>query len=147
MVSISGRTLLKCSARVEGNFWDRESIQLCEKDSWGLIQDHFIELPQLFFDMHSLEELVTLFESWSNINDTVNLQLSGCEDQNIRLVIGRRDDLITGEHKPAFTFICEMSRINVEIYYVIDSSCISLAREQLIYCLNCKPPFFSATLN
>ena len=135
-ITINGRAILRCKVIIKGNYWDRKSLQLSQKNDWILIQDHLLELPQLFIDMNSLDKLLMDYQSWRNIDDVINLQLSGLEEQSVRIIIGHREGVITSTYKPALTFICEMARINVEIYFIVDATCISIASQQLQKCIS-----------
>src|SRR5262249_39777440 len=117
--------LLLCEISMMGEFWDREKY-LPSDGSYELSSDFHVVLPQVILSENGVRGLAESLEAWLCAPFEFEVDLSGSRDQEVRTLIGPRDDFISKTDRPVFSLRYSSTRMKAEWCFVTDQSCINI---------------------
>ena len=88
-------------------------------------------LPSLLIPRTACEELLGGFTAWLDLHSPFDRTLRSTEGASIVIQVDRREELITTDDHPVLTLYYEMSGCRCETFFVVDESCIRIARDGL----------------
>ena len=119
---------IEFAVRLEGRFWYRKEEISVQSD---VIDDFRIELPSVLIPISACKELMIQFENWMLDNSAFSCTLVSNSGQKLDLRIGEMVNFITTVDHPALSICYEAPRCRLEVFFVIDQSCIEQGRSQL----------------
>lgn len=97
----------------------------------GRRSDFHIQLPHLRVPQTACIELVKKLTNWSQLRGPFSCVLAAGPEQECEIFIGQRENLIVSQDKPALTMRYHTSGCSLEVFFVVDQSCIAEAIMQL----------------
>jgi hypothetical protein len=123
--------LIEYKIELAGQCW-RPSTSYAESTSNDDLVDEFrFALQSVLISMAVCKSLLDSFDGWLNAPAPFTCKLCSTFDQSLILSLGDRDDLITKTDHPACTIEYESAGGRVEVFFVVDQSCIRIARQGL----------------
>lgn len=112
--------------------WDQNGLNVNE---YNEVDKCRLELFQVMVPLSECMELLKNFERW--LNSFIHFTHTLCSDPGTELVvqIGQREDYIYDPEKPTLTFYFRQGSFCTEFYFVVDQSCIRIARDRLTFLL------------
>lgn len=115
--------------RLAGKFWYRGGDT--DDTDRELLNDFRIELPSVFVPASACDALVCQLRKWANDHEPFTCALASAPDQKLVIEIASREDLLTTADRPAVTIFYEAPSIRVEVFFLVDQSCIDQGTNQL----------------
>ena len=119
--------LLDCCVRLTGRTWSHEAS--CDLDR--LPKTYLIQLPSVRIARSVCHQLVDDLDGWLECRTPFERYLASSFEQTVTLGVGTREDLITTVEHPAVTFCYDDGRCRLEVFFVVDQSCLRIARDGL----------------
>jgi hypothetical protein len=107
------------------------ALEVTPSDHARVVDDYIIKLPAIAVSMSVCNQLMTEFDAWLDNNTPFERHLTTTSERIVTLELGTRNDLITTANHPAVTFRYDDGRCRLEVFFVVDQSCIRIAREGL----------------
>lgn len=114
--------------RLTGKFWYRAGTGQAASE---LVDDFEIVLPSVLIPKLACEQLLDHLNTWLRKRSAFVMSLASAPDQKLQVQISQRDDLITSVDRPALTVLYDAPSCRLEIFFVVDQTCVEQARSQL----------------
>jgi len=123
--------MLEHSVNLTGKFWYRAGLNADPPKHGHLMDDFRITLLQVLIPRSACEQLLSDFEVWLTTRTFFRCSLVSEPDQFVMLEVGERSGLTSTREHPVLTFCYEGAGCCLEVFFVVDQSCISKARDSL----------------
>ena len=123
--------LLECCVYLTGRHECAVGQSAVPCNSDRVLDDYIIRLPTVSVSVSACDQLILDFDRWVGSSTPFNRCLTLTSEQVVTLEVGNRTDLITTTDHPAVTFCYDGGKCRLEAFFVVDQSCIRLAREEL----------------
>jgi hypothetical protein len=133
----SGQELLLVNLDIEGQFWKRWSVT--QEDPANLVVDFSVSVSQLIFQKERVQILIEKLNTWIQELTPFAIELAGSsgDDQSLFVEIGRSDQLIYSQEKPACIISYKAGVFQAGRWaYIVDQTCISALVDELNTALN-----------
>jgi hypothetical protein len=124
---------LLTTIRAKGQFWERDKS--LKTDEVKLADDFDILLPQVILSKKGLKSLRNQLETWLIEQTEIDVEVSLPNLARLNIFVGETDDFICSKSKPVFSLSYVDSRIELNLKFVTDQSCLNLMLEGLRSCL------------
>jgi len=115
---------------IKGDYWDVEK-RLAPSPRLDLTSNVIVELKQILLSEEGLMALMNNLDTWFNKPFSFELNISGSGEDEVWVVVGPRDDLISSLDRPVFSLKYISSRMKGEWSFVTDQSCLNILLEGL----------------
>jgi hypothetical protein len=123
--------VLECCIQLTGRNECAAKLDAVPPEVDRVVQNYIIKLPTVLVLMPACDQLMIDFDRWLESYTPFERYLTSTSEQVVTLAVGRRDDLITTADHPAVTFCYDDGRCRLEVLFVVDQSCIRIARDGL----------------
>jgi hypothetical protein len=113
----------------KGRFW--EKCQEFQIESAQLADDFSLSFLHVPLSRERLIAFSELLEAWQVEPSEIRVELTSSGNPNISIFIGETDEMISSATKPVFIFRYKDSRIETNIKFVTDQSCLNLMLQDL----------------
>lgn len=123
--------MLECAVKIYGRFWHRPAASTQPPEFGKMTDDHNFTLSSVLMRVSYCDQLLADCDNWLRTQTPFIRELSFNSDQTILFQVEKRGDLITTADHPAFTFYYGSGICRLEVFFVVDQSCIRSARDEL----------------
>ncbi|MFN0054131.1 MAG: hypothetical protein ACKV0T_18285 [Planctomycetales bacterium] len=125
--------LFEFAVTMTGLFWPRNELLMKPTQYGAPVDDFVVSLPSVMLSHKQCEELIGEFDRWLESYGAFDVTLTSEEvpGQLLWLEVEPEGKGILDKYHPALTIRYYTGRIDLEIGYFIDQSCIRIARDSL----------------
>lgn len=128
----AGRRQLAGGVAIRSLFWSRPDAIESGTFEAPPVEDLAASIPQVVLDVSALERLRSLLQQWLIDHSEFEVELAKNDAQQLSIAAGDRAELICSLESPALTLRYRAERVQaLEVYFLVDQSCISAALEEL----------------
>lgn len=115
---------------LSGQFWDRALWLRSDSREFELTEEYEVRLPQVVVCLQGLLQLRAILEENRGGQQSASL-IGPSEYQELTLSVLPPDSSLAVKDKPVVTCVFRVARLQGEIRFVTDQSCIRIASESL----------------
>lgn len=93
--------------------------------------EYRIVLPSIMISAQSCGALLNDFNDWLHSFSPFIRPIIATPSRTLEIQVGDRENYITSLEKPVFTFFYSAGSCRLEVFYVIDESCVRIASQEL----------------
>ena len=105
-------------------------------DKDGDVYEFNVETPTLLIARSTCEQLLNDLTEWMKSNTPFTRTLCSSADQKCEVQLDTRADIISRVDHPAFTLFYDVFGFRYETFFIVDQSCVQIAKDGLYSILN-----------